>query len=163
MYTRDTSTIWALIYVPFPFYCKGTFYDAPAVDRSGSFDPLTRAAVSFLYIVRAKGQFPSFISYVPRDPLDISVSLGTGYADLEWNKTHTYCPVCCIFQLYMCDDHSTYRSQNLSSILSPSCFAVCGHHLSPRIAIAFSLLSSCLLYTSPSPRDRQKSRMPSSA
>ena len=25
------------------------------------------------------------------------------------------------------------------------------------------LLSSCLLYTSPSPRDRQKSRMPSSA
>ena len=78
MYTRDTSTIWALIYVPFPFYCKGTFYDAPAVDRSGSFDPLTRAAVSFLYIVRAKGQFPSFISYVPRDPLDISVSLGTG-------------------------------------------------------------------------------------
>ena len=26
--------------------------------------------------------------------------------------------------------------------LSPSCFAVCGHHLSPRIAIVFSLLSS---------------------
>ena len=29
--------------------------------------------------------------------------------------------------------------------------------------ISFLLLSSCLLYTSPSPRDRQKSRMPSSA
>ena len=28
------------------------------------------------------------------------------------------------------------------SILSPSCFPVCGHHLSPRIAIVFSLLSS---------------------
>ena len=27
-------------------------------------------------------------------------------------------------------------------ILSPSCFAVCGHHPSPRIAIVFSLLSS---------------------
>ena len=27
-------------------------------------------------------------------------------------------------------------------ILSPSCFTVCGHHLSPRIAIVFSLLSS---------------------
>ena len=26
-----------------------------------------------------------------------------------------------------------------------------------------SMLSDCLLYTSPSPRDRQKSRMPSSA
>ena len=29
--------------------------------------------------------------------------------------------------------------------------------------IGFLLLKSCLLYTSPSPRDRQKSRMPSSA
>ena len=28
---------------------------------------------------------------------------------------------------------------------------------------AISLIKSCLLYTSPSPRDRQKSRMPSSA
>ena len=28
---------------------------------------------------------------------------------------------------------------------------------------AESLLTACLLYTSPSPRDRQKSRMPSSA
>ena len=28
---------------------------------------------------------------------------------------------------------------------------------------AFAKLSGCLLYTSPSPRDRQKSRMPSSA
>ena len=31
------------------------------------------------------------------------------------------------------------------------------------IAIQFGVFSDCLLYTSPSPRDRQKSRMPSSA
>ena len=30
-------------------------------------------------------------------------------------------------------------------------------------AVDFVLLDNCLLYTSPSPRDRQKSRMPSSA
>ena len=30
-------------------------------------------------------------------------------------------------------------------------------------ALNFSMLLPCLLYTSPSPRDRQKSRMPSSA
>ena len=30
-------------------------------------------------------------------------------------------------------------------------------------ALAFTFLIGCLLYTSPSPRDRQKSRMPSSA
>eukprot|EP01017_Pseudomicrothorax_dubius_P024032 TRINITY_DN25575_c0_g2_i1.p1 TRINITY_DN25575_c0_g2~~TRINITY_DN25575_c0_g2_i1.p1 ORF type:complete len:141 (-),score=25.77 TRINITY_DN25575_c0_g2_i1:6-428(-) len=30
-------------------------------------------------------------------------------------------------------------------------------------SVPFSILESCLLYTSPSPRDRQKSRMPSSA
>ena len=32
--------------------------------------------------------------------------------------------------------------RNFLPILSPSCFAVCGHHLSPRTAIVFSLLSS---------------------
>ena len=32
-----------------------------------------------------------------------------------------------------------------------------------RDAKAVALLKTCLLYTSPSPRDRQKSRMPSSA
>ena len=31
------------------------------------------------------------------------------------------------------------------------------------IAITYLVAKSCLLYTSPSPRDRQKSRMPSSA
>ena len=31
------------------------------------------------------------------------------------------------------------------------------------VAILFRMYNSCLLYTSPSPRDRQKSRMPSSA
>ena len=33
-------------------------------------------------------------------------------------------------------------------------------HILPSL---IALLSACLLYTSPSPRDRQKSRMPSSA
>ena len=32
-----------------------------------------------------------------------------------------------------------------------------------KIEKKFGLASNCLLYTSPSPRDRQKSRMPSSA
>ena len=37
-------------------------------------------------------------------------------------------------------------------------------HLGPRAVRNISaMLRSCLLYTSPSPRDRQKSRMPSSA
>ena len=31
--------------------------------------------------------------------------------------------------------------RNFSVFLSPSCFAACGHHLSPKIAIVFSLLS----------------------
>ena len=33
----------------------------------------------------------------------------------------------------------------------------------PRQSLAFAQVVACLLYTSPSPRDRQKSRMPSSA
>ena len=35
--------------------------------------------------------------------------------------------------------------------------------LGHRVALFYSLSNICLLYTSPSPRDRQKSRMPSSA
>ena len=38
-----------------------------------------------------------------------------------------------------------------------------GYFLDSPNQIALALLAACLLYTSPSPRDRQKSRMPSSA
>ena len=38
---------------------------------------------------------------------------------------------------------------------------ICG--ASPNLNNVLSQMDSCLLYTSPSPRDRQKSRMPSSA
>ena len=42
-------------------------------------------------------------------------------------------------------------------------FANIGHAETLRLAVTTSFHNSCLLYTSPSPRDRQKSRMPSSA
>ena len=35
--------------------------------------------------------------------------------------------------------------------------------IEPVLATSWNLVTPCLLYTSPSPRDRQKSRMPSSA
>ena len=38
-----------------------------------------------------------------------------------------------------------------------------GSRQTPEVSIGDKVLYSCLLYTSPSPRDRQKSRMPSSA
>ena len=37
------------------------------------------------------------------------------------------------------------------------------HEAALKEGITLTILSACLLYTSPSPRDRQKSRMPSSA
>ena len=40
---------------------------------------------------------------------------------------------------------------------------VTDEQLSEAVAVAVANGSACLLYTSPSPRDRQKSRMPSSA
>ena len=50
---------------------------------------------------------------------------------------------------------------------SASVLGLQGHIISVEIDIANGLpafeLVGCLLYTSPSPRDRQKSRMPSSA
>ena len=41
------------------------------------------------------------------------------------------------------------HTRNFLLILSPCCFAVCGHHLSPRIAIVFSLLSSVQNFSMP--------------
>ena len=38
-----------------------------------------------------------------------------------------------------------------------------GFALRQELRLRLRLLTACLLYTSPSPRDRQKSRMPSSA
>ena len=38
-----------------------------------------------------------------------------------------------------------------------------GRQVFPNLTARENLLATCLLYTSPSPRDRQKSRMPSSA
>ena len=46
------------------------------------------------------------------------------------------------------------------SILELACLHL--YHINVYVYIFF-LLGGCLLYTSPSPRDRQKSRMPSSA
>ena len=40
---------------------------------------------------------------------------------------------------------------------------VIGEHGASRVLLAPAPAGTCLLYTSPSPRDRQKSRMPSSA
>ena len=45
-----------------------------------------------------------------------------------------------IFGRSICFFHILHR--NCLLFLSPFCFAVCGHHISPRIAIVFSLLSS---------------------
>ena len=98
------------------------------------------------------------------------------------NTTHSARNIGFIF-----DEHLTFSDQ--ISSLSKSCYShirelqplfhiYCMHHLTCGISsllhsvnlIVFTVLvhlilriSPCLLYTSPSPRDRQKSRMPSSA
>ena len=46
---------------------------------------------------------------------------------------------------------------------TPWCAAVLGELIAEHTDIPAGVLNICLLYTSPSPRDRQKSRMPSSA
>ena len=55
-----------------------------------------------------------------------------------------------------------YAPLALRTYLVPACSI--GSNLAPMMIMAGLILSQiCLLYTSPSPRDRQKSRMPSSA
>ena len=53
---------------------------------------------------------------------------------------------------------------NLDDLSEEELKKLCNKILASKIhGICFSLYEGCLLYTSPSPRDRQKSRMPSSA
>ena len=47
--------------------------------------------------------------------------------------------------------------------IHPQLVVGCDDHLNRALLKEFAPLNNCLLYTSPSPRDRQKSRMPSSA
>ena len=52
-----------------------------------------------------------------------------------------------------------YRRLNMNPLVNPVLLSV----IAIVIILHFTNTSYCLLYTSPSPRDRQKSRMPSSA
>ena len=48
-------------------------------------------------------------------------------------------------------------------LLASATFSAVRNAKGPTYALVNAVISACLLYTSPSPRDRQKSRMPSSA
>ena len=64
-----------------------------------------------------------------------------------------HCEHCLSGNMARCNSPETMRGRDESSRLA----------LNDQPMFQFANLSSCLLYTSPSPRDRQKSRMPSSA
>ena len=53
-----------------------------------------------------------------------------------------------------------YPTKTVDGIMTPN-FKVTAQQFAPRLATSWS--KSCLLYTSPSPRDQRGSRMPSSA
>ena len=71
--------------------------------------------------------------------------------DTEFLRERTYYPKLCLIQLAIPSDH-----KNSAVLIDP----LAGNlDLSP----LYELFLNCLLYTSPSPRDRTRSRMPSSA
>ena len=93
-----------------------------------------------------------------------SLLLHTGYLTLDWEKTEDE---------ELSKDHSTNKNvaARIPNLEILECF---NNNIKERFSnilkkdnlalnIANALLEGCLLYTSPSPRDRQKSRMPSSA
>src|SRR5678810_1136625 len=65
----------------------------------------------------------------------------------------------------VCTDHSTCCYRTYSTTLSKvACTSrSCRKRIRTTVGYILDRLYHCLLYTSPSPRDRQKSRMPSSA
>ena len=59
--------------------------------------------------------------------------------------------------------HEKIELNNFWKLIPPSLTPVKKYVFKNNIEKEFDIIISCLLYTSPSPRDRQKSRMPSSA
>ena len=55
------------------------------------------------------------------------------------------------------------KTNHFNSTINSVLIYLCGIHLAHQMDPFFTPQNICLLYTSPSPRDRQKSRMPSSA
>ena len=77
-----------------------------------------------------------------------------------------------VFQIPIAEEFAWARSefslaiaiQNLAWGIGQPIFGALAEKIGDRRAIIMgALIYACLLYTSPSPRDRQKSRMPSSA
>ena len=65
-----------------------------------------------------------------------------------------YCGIGCLFLLY--GYYRAVKRAEMSVILTVISLGL-------RVVLAYALSATCLLYTSPSPRDRTRSRMPSSA
>ena len=56
-----------------------------------------------------------------------------------------------------------YKSSNGGASWTPVSVPISGYHIPHMVRAADGMFYVCLLYTSPSPRDRTRSRMPSSA
>ena len=92
---------------------------------------------------------------IPRDELTVITGLsGSGKSSLAFDTLYAE------GQRRYVESLSAYARQFLSVMDKPDVDTVEG--LSPAISIE-QKSTSCLLYTSPSPRDRTRSRMPSSA
>eukprot|EP00657_Telonema_sp_P-1_P000117 TRINITY_DN10203_c0_g1_i1.p1 TRINITY_DN10203_c0_g1~~TRINITY_DN10203_c0_g1_i1.p1 ORF type:complete len:107 (-),score=27.40 TRINITY_DN10203_c0_g1_i1:134-454(-) len=65
--------------------------------------------------------------------------------------------------LLLCGHGLRVLSVQLTLDIVYGCMHLHIHHVQPLLLIRIQRLHTCLLYTSPSPRDRTRSRMPSSA
>ena len=92
---------------------------------------------------------------IVEDAADIGLKYLTLYSFSTENWTRPKAEIAALFQLlkkYVADDLETLNKNN-----------VCVRIIGSREGLSDDLLETCLLYTSPSPRDQRGSRMPSSA
>ena len=83
---------------------------------------------------------------------NVELLQGAAMKDLYGGQFRHHCAA-----LHGRDDQQLYSREAIPALI---------HYLSQQLGVEFyfsTLVRDCLLYTSPSPRDRQKSRMPSSA
>ena len=135
--------------------------DAPgtAVTAYSGTQPITADSYNGLYRLREAGRGNGIETYDMKKGTNLSAAVDFTDSDNNWNNINA------ALDQYATDAHwgaeMTYDFYKLR--FNRNSIDNAGFAIKSYVHFSTNYFNACLLYTSPSPRDRQKSRMPSSA
>ena len=126
-------------------------------------DPISNVLSSVRLLTNVSGG-PAFLNLYNVEDGSVLVNGTPVVRSKPYNK-HFIPNESVFFYDYLVDDKTStmYNKDKLDSYISQNILSDAYFTPYPPSIKLYGITNSCLLYTSPSPRDRQKSRMPSSA